>query len=514
MSEAPALRIVPGAPPPAPLSKSQKKKRRAGHGKADENDFDSPITNGLNSALDSALVETAPATKGLPSSLVTKPEDLANAAIASEAAADAISATSILPAATKRTSAVVELVNKRHRTLHKKIQRIKEYSAKAPETLNEDQKKSLATLPALEASSKEVEAVREAIESHEADEAANESRRLAEIESIVKQRIADAVSEARSTAVSRAVQLVLLIRELPQLSKSTDEDGTAVAEFEAALQETDQDKLETTVGMFIAGNGGFSRLIGILNAHLNAPPRTATPVAEELPEPEYTHAVVTETPAIVGIPAAATVTTGGSYHFMQESELEPSTPFDEGAEWVEHSDAPAAPAAVPPAEVKQNIAKGPIDWAAEDTGDLPPISGLQEHFGASGQATPTADAPVGDLPADSAGWSSLAEGGDSKEGKEDESDGFTTIPNKRGHGSEWRGGERGRGRGGYRGRGYAGSGGEGFRGRGGYRGGDDRGRGDYRGRPRGEWRGRGDRARGEGRGEGKGYRGRGQAEGQ
>ncbi|KAG8834678.1 hypothetical protein FRC17_007763 [Serendipita sp. 399] len=397
MSEtaAPALRIVPGAPPPAALSKSQKKKRRAAHGqgKAEENEFDSPITNGLNSALDSALVDTVPATKGLPLSLVTKPEDIANAAIASETAADLISATSIIPASAKRNSAVVELVNKRHRTLHKKIQRIKEYSSKPTDTLNEDQKKTLATLPALEASSKEVEAVREAIEAHEAEEAANESRRLAEIEAIVKQRIADAVSEARSTAISRTVDLVTLIRELPQLSRSTEGDGAIIAELEAALQERDKSKLETTVGLFIAGQGNYSKLIGILNAHLNPPPRTATPVAEEQPEPEYTRELTPEASAIGGIPPTATMS--GSYHFMQESELEPSTPFDEGAEWVEHSDAATAPAAEPPIGIKQTTAEGAIDWAAEDTGDLPPISGLQEHFGASGQATPTADAPTG-----------------------------------------------------------------------------------------------------------------------
>lgn len=123
MSEAPALRIVPGAPPPAPLTKSQKKKRRAGNPLGNEHDVDSPITNGhaLNSAIDSALVETAPATSELNPSLVAKPEDVANAASASEIAADVLSPTALLGLPSKKTSAIVEVVNKRHRTLHKKI---------------------------------------------------------------------------------------------------------------------------------------------------------------------------------------------------------------------------------------------------------------------------------------------------------------------------------------------------------------------------------------------------------
>jgi hypothetical protein len=43
-------------------------------------------------------------------------------------------------------------------------QRIKEYSSKPTSSLNEDQKRTLATLPQLEASSRDVEEVRKAIE--------------------------------------------------------------------------------------------------------------------------------------------------------------------------------------------------------------------------------------------------------------------------------------------------------------------------------------------------------------
>jgi hypothetical protein len=119
------IRIVPGAPPPTPLSKSQKKKRRAAQtsGK-DDQALDSPaVANGhghadLNSATDAALIDSLPTPSHIKSELVTKPEDLANAAIASEAAAGVAP---IISLPTKRASAVVELVNKRYRTLHKKI---------------------------------------------------------------------------------------------------------------------------------------------------------------------------------------------------------------------------------------------------------------------------------------------------------------------------------------------------------------------------------------------------------
>ena len=94
---------------------------------------------------------------------------------------------------------------------------------------------------------------------HEAEEHANETRRAAEIEAIVKQRIAEAVAETRATVVSRAVELVTFIRDHQRLSKSS-EDGAAIQELASALQETDQSKLETTVGLFIAGQGDCKTL--------------------------------------------------------------------------------------------------------------------------------------------------------------------------------------------------------------------------------------------------------------
>lgn len=246
----------------------------------------------------------------------------------------------------------------------------------------------------------------------------------------------------------------------------------------------------------------------MLNKHL-VPTRTATPVEQEEEREDTPPVEPTITPSI---PTSKTM--GGSYHFMQESELEPQTPFDEGAEWVEHPAASAilhnAPEAEPTEEDPAGKGHGALDWAAEDHQDeLPPIAGLQEHFGTSGQATPIAETPAAEFGND---WSNPVGDSGSKAVNEEE-DGFTTIPNKRGgHGQgDWRGGDRGRGRGSFRGRGNgdwrSGSGGwerkegEGHSGgRGGYRG-DNRGRGDIRGRPRSDWKPRGDyRGRGEGRG--------------
>lgn len=261
-----------------------------------------------------------------------------------------------------------------------------------------------------------------------------------------------------------------------------------------------------------------------MEAAQHPPSRTATPAAE----PEVAEEAHVEESAIKGIPSTSNMT--GSYHFMQESELEPSTPFDEGAEWVDHPEAAAVLHHAPegePAGTNPGRVEGHIDWAAEDHEDaLPSISGLQEQFGTSGQATPIAERPDAAFSTEnSGGWGDAVDA--TKQPKQEESDGFTTIPNKRGGaGGDWRGGDRARGRGGYRGRSNGGgdwrpgsgsanwgnrenregSGGEGS-GRGGYRGGGgDRSRGEYRGRVRGEWRGEwrgrggGERGRGEGRG--------------
>ncbi|SRR5258706_16284578 len=86
---------------------------------------------------------------------------------------------------------------------------------------------------------------------HEAEQAASEARRLAEIEAVVKQRIAKAVADAILTTSARAVQLVHLVCALPELDASGD---SAIAEASEALLARDE-STASYVGLFLTGQG-------------------------------------------------------------------------------------------------------------------------------------------------------------------------------------------------------------------------------------------------------------------
>ena len=86
---------------------------------------------------------------------------------------------------------------------------------------------------------------------HEAEQAASEARRLAEIEAVVKHRIATAVSDAVLATSSRAVQLVNLIRALPELHTSGD---SAIAQASEVLL-APHEGAASYVGLFVAGKG-------------------------------------------------------------------------------------------------------------------------------------------------------------------------------------------------------------------------------------------------------------------
>lgn len=109
MTEA-AKRFVPGAPPPAPVSKTQKKKRKAGR-KGDEDSADVHVV--IPDAHGAALVDKAP-----------EQAEIKAGAIASELVADADHASSPDGATAKPSSAVVEMLNKRIKYLSKKIVRL------------------------------------------------------------------------------------------------------------------------------------------------------------------------------------------------------------------------------------------------------------------------------------------------------------------------------------------------------------------------------------------------------
>ena len=124
MSDAapPAQRIVPGAPPPTPLSKSQQKKKRKVAGAKRPDGSDGPD---VASPKDAALIDHVPVADHTDPSLLAPPEESAVAAAASEMVASIAPSIiePILINTPKKTSAVVELVNKRYRALTKKIVR-------------------------------------------------------------------------------------------------------------------------------------------------------------------------------------------------------------------------------------------------------------------------------------------------------------------------------------------------------------------------------------------------------
>jgi hypothetical protein len=124
MSDAPppAQRIVPGAPPPTPLSKSQQKKKRKVAGTKRPDGSDGPD---VASPKDAALIDHVPTPDNTDPSLFAPPEEGAVAAAASEIVANIAPSIiePILIHTPKKTSAVVELVNKRYRAMTKKIVR-------------------------------------------------------------------------------------------------------------------------------------------------------------------------------------------------------------------------------------------------------------------------------------------------------------------------------------------------------------------------------------------------------
>jgi len=210
---------------------------------------------------------------------------------------------------------------------------------------------------------------------------------------------------------------------------------------------------------------------------------------------EPLHEVVSDEPdePEVAPPTGVPMTASGSFHFMMESELETPS-FEESAEWVDAADAVEESEQIPKVNghVEETPAheaapsNEPLDWAAEDEDELPPIDNLHATFGKSGSATPTVQP---ELVQDAAVVEPTTNGKFAQPvSAVEEDDGFTQARGGRGRGGRGsRGGDRGF-RGGYRGNGPRGGDrgrGGGFRGRGEWRGGD----GEVRGRGRGRGRG-------------------------
>ncbi|GJJ10966.1 hypothetical protein Clacol_005195 [Clathrus columnatus] len=106
-----------------------------------------------------------------------------------------------------KASKFIKLITKRIKWQTKKASRITSYSLKPSFELNDDQKKSVATLPIIQAIVKELEGMREAIESMETEEAKELERRRMEDEKLIQERINQAVSDAKVT------QTILILLE-------------------------------------------------------------------------------------------------------------------------------------------------------------------------------------------------------------------------------------------------------------------------------------------------------------
>ncbi|CAE6460928.1 unnamed protein product [Rhizoctonia solani] len=584
-------RYVPGAPPPSSISKKSKKRNKSG--------FKSLVV----AAHESALSDHAPDAEEVKTGKVD-PSLLANPPPPSSGGGDIGNSTEAdepHPELETEKSLVVDAISKRVKALGKKAQRIKEYKQQAE--LNEDQKSALAGLPLLEASIKELESIKKTAEGLEISAQRTRNQERLELQKLADQRAAEASQHAETSLLPRITSLLsflalrnLLTHSTPtDLSISDSERNAILSAGEILLAYPPVGHVEEIVKGFLFGAGSwdeveYSRLLEITSQF--AAPRPPTPIPdpsipldptttthepelepatqepEQAPEQEQEQAPEAEPsePVVLGFVPQST---GGGFHFMQESELDASAAMSESQEWVSvpptgepvHSEEVAEEVEAVQEEVKEDVADtwgaatgadaaggAPLDWAATgDEGDeLPDIGGLQATFGGSGTATPLAQAPptTATVPASAPAPAAKSVTIDD--------DGFTAIPARRGHaqrgsfnrGRGGRGGEGGyRARGHFRGEGGRGRG-SGFRGdgegRGGYRGdgegrgysGDGEGRGGYRGGYRGDGEGRGGyrgeggeggyrgRGRGgygsgesEGRGRGGGYRGRGEGRG-
>ncbi|KAI0371149.1 hypothetical protein BV20DRAFT_965824 [Pilatotrama ljubarskyi] len=501
-------RVVPGAPPPPPPSKSQKKKRKTAKTKeASEPDAHVVVPDTTTAA----LIEKAPEEKDIKEGTVA-PELVAQTSEGSGTSVEL------------KLSPIVDMLSKRLKANGKKITRIQNYQNEPPEKLNEDQKRLLKTLPALEAVSKELEEVKKVIEVHEAELAQELALLKAAAARAEAQRIRDAVAAVQAEYLDKTAELVTFLRLHSMLSSRhpdalalnlSEMEGIAIYSITETLFHEHLPGKTDMIRSLFTGEGEhlgvpYSRILEIKDQFLHPPP----PQPKAAEEPQEPVAEAEEVPASVsGIPS--TIGTSGGINFILTDELaeaEAENPAESG-EWV---DVQAQPEPEQPAEVEitETVTEaqvnghtvveesvtittttevppsGPINWADEDHNELPSLANLQAHYGTSGEASPAVEAPEADGAVPETPGTPHVNG----QSRVVDEEGFTQQHRGRGRGrGGHRGGERGGERGGFRG---------GFRGgdrggpRGGYRGGD---RGGYRGRADGEWRGgRGGRGRGRG----------------
>ncbi|KAF8160611.1 hypothetical protein B0H34DRAFT_697356 [Crassisporium funariophilum] len=479
MPEPVAQRVVPGAPPPAPLSKTQKKKRKAKGKSGDE----SPVIDSSSAA----LLEKAPESSEIQEGIVA-PE-----LVAQESQAPPLPEEELL----FKPSPIVDLIHKRLKATTKKISRISVYAATDSDKLNDDQKRTLKTLPTLEAIQKELGEVKKAVEVHEAELVQELTSKRLEVEKAEKARIANAVSAAETALVSKINDVLDVLRLRSSLATDDSLDisnladiaeNSAIYSTADALLSDDEESKRAAVNGFLFGTGNvggvtYTRILEIVQLALN-PPRAPTPVQEEevdeqqQPTPEESSVDSEAEAPVAGVPSG---TASSSFRFIQESELE-TLSFEEGVEQIEKADAAGhqedhignghvseQPSAAP---APLQLDNSTLNWA-DDEGGLPSIASLQATYKTSGSATPAEvaeevlETPVPDANGHANGHAAP---------QQEEDDGFTQARGGRGRGrgqGQFRGGERG-----HRGFHRGGRGGPPGGDRGGFRGGD---RGNFRG---------------------------------
>lgn len=407
MVDASNVRLVPGALPPTSQAKTQKKKRRSNKPKtADSPAEGSVIIPDANSA---APVDRAP-----------EEADVKEGTVAPEPVAPSEAPT--FDDLTTKSSPVIELLQKRLKALNKKIARVASYAAMDYEKLNDDQKRTLKTLPSLEAVQKELEDVKKLIESHEAELAREIAARRADAEAAEAIRIANSVAAVEASSAGKASAILSLIRlhtclsnrqPLPVVLDFNEAEGEAIFSVCSTLITEESEIKQAILSGLLSGQGDFNgvsyaRLLDIVQSFLNpsreptplpAEPDAATEVASEPSSNSHT-----ESHPIAGIPTASSLSGTGSFHFMQASELE-TADFENTAEWVEKSEIELTQNGVleheeptPSAVEADGVPAQSINWAeADEEGDLPSIANLQASFAPSGSATPVAEpvpAPV------------------------------------------------------------------------------------------------------------------------